>query len=255
MGVRPRWFLMTVLFPVGTTEADVELLFAEVRQTLGQVGATLVGGHSEISSAVTRAVVVGQMLGVADQRPFISTSGARSGDVVVQIGAAPVEGAKVLATEAALRLTGLDPEVVRAAAAALDDPGISVVESALLAAELGATSLHDPTEGGLAAGLNEIAAAAHVKLRVDRGRVLWFEPGIAICNVLRADPWATLASGSLLATFPSAIADGVLEALRAGGLEAAVIASVESGSGVEDTDGEAILWPGRDELSRVLEAG
>lgn len=252
-GVRPRWFLMTVLFPVGTTEADVESLFAEVRQTLQQVGATLVGGHSEISPAVTRAVVVGQMLGVVEERPFVSTSGARPGDLVVQVGLAPVEGASVLAAEAAARLAELDPDVVRAAAAALDEPGISVVESALLAAELGATSLHDPTEGGLAAGLNEIAAAAHMRLRVDRERVLWFEPGVAICEVLRADPWATLASGSLLATFPPGIADAVLERLKARGHRAAVIGSVEPGAGVEDTKGESIPWPGRDELSRLLE--
>jgi hydrogenase expression/formation protein HypE len=54
------------------------------------------------------------------------------------------------------------------------------VEPALLAADLGATAMHDPTEGGLVAGLHEMAAASHLRIRVDLGSVLWFEPGRAI---------------------------------------------------------------------------
>ena len=254
MGVRPRWFLMTALFPVGSTNADVESLFSDVHQTLEQIGATLVGGHSEVSPAVTRPVVVGQMLGVAEHGSFVSTAGARPGDLLVQVGPAPVEGAAVLAADPRARRAGLGPEVLRAAAAALDEPGISVVDSAILSATLGATSLHDPTEGGVAAALNELAAAAQVRLSLARERLLWFEPGVAICEAFGADPWATLASGSLLATFHPGDADRAVEQLNATGSRAAVIGTVEEGAGVVDTRGEAIPWPARDELSRLLES-
>ena len=74
-------------------------------------------------------------------------------------------------------------------------------EPALLAAELWATALHDPTEAGLAAGMHELAHAAGVRLRVDRQAVLWFEAGIGVSRALGADPWATLASGSLSPPF------------------------------------------------------
>ncbi|HUZ20266.1 MAG TPA: AIR synthase related protein [Acidimicrobiales bacterium] len=253
MGVRPRWFLMTVLLPEGSTDADAESLFSDVRESLQRIGAALVGGHTEISSAVTRPVVVGQMLGVAGEGSVVTTGGARPGDVLVQVGLAPLEGAAILAAEAAARLDGLDPDVVRAAAAALDEPGISVVESALLAAELGATSLHDPTEGGLAAALHELAAAAGVRLRVRRERLLWFGPAIAVCDAVGADPWATLASGALLATFGPGVGPAAVETLNARGHRAAVIGSVEVGAGVDDDRGRAILWPARDELNRLLD--
>jgi hydrogenase expression/formation protein HypE len=172
MGVRPRWFLAAVLLPVGVTEADVAGVFAAMHAALAGVGAVLVGGHTEVTGVVDRPVVVGHMLGVAEGGHVVSTAGARPGDVVVQVGTVPVEGAAVLATEAAARLGGLDTAVRRAAAAALDDPGVSVVEAALAAGDLGASALHDPTEGGLAAGLHELAAAAGVAVRVDRSAVL-----------------------------------------------------------------------------------
>jgi hydrogenase expression/formation protein HypE len=226
-GARPRWFLATVLLPPGTTEADVVELFEALGAGLRQTGAVLVGGHTEVSRAVTQPVVVGQMLGVVEHGRLIRTGGAEPGDVVVQIGPVPVEGAAVLAAEA----DGL-------------------VDAALAAAGLGATALHDPTEGGLAAGLHELALASGVSIRVDVDAVQWFAPGVAVCGALGADPWATLASGAVLATFadPSAAAE-----LGRLGHAASVIGTVEPGSGVTDRSGRPIPWPERDEVARVLE--
>ncbi|HET6952621.1 MAG TPA: AIR synthase-related protein [Acidimicrobiales bacterium] len=252
MGVRPRWFLATVLMPPGTSEAEVEELFAAMRGALAGVGAVLVGGHTEITDAVNQTVVVGQMLGVAARGDVVSTAGARPGDVVVQVGAAPIEGAAVLVAEATGRLGGLDPEARRVAAGGLEEPGVSVVEAALAAAALGATALHDPTEGGLAAALHELAAAAGVAVRVDRSEVLWSEAGVAVCRALGADPWAVLASGSLLATFDPARAAGAVDALAGLGHVVAAIGTVQAGSGVRDLDDRPIAWPERDEVARLL---
>lgn len=254
MGVRPRWFLATVLLPVGTGEADVESIFESMRTELDLIGASLVGGHTEITDVVSRPVVVGQMLGLADDGRVVRTSGVRAGDVVVQLGPAPVEGAAVLAAETSADLSGLDPELRSAAARALDDPGISIVDAALGAAACGATALHDPTEGGLAAGLHELAAAAGVALRVDKAAVMWFEPGLAVCRALGADPWGTLASGALLATFGPRDVAAAVESLRAAGHDVAVIGTAEEGAGVSDDFGDSIPWPVRDEVARVLSA-
>jgi hydrogenase maturation factor len=252
-GVRPRWFLATVLLPVGSTESQIESLFAQLQETLTESGIALVGGHTEVTQAVNQPIVVGQMLGLAEDRRFVTTGGARPGQVVVQVGRAPIEGAAVLAHEAGSLLGGVDIDSVRAAEDALTTPGISVVSAALLAAGLGCTAMHDPTEGGLAAGLHELAAASGIRLRVTRGRVLWWEPAMALCQAVGADPWATLASGSLLAAFGASEISRVVEEFVAAGYEAAVIAVAENGNGVIDTDGEAICWPERDELSGVLE--
>jgi hydrogenase expression/formation protein HypE len=160
-----------------------------------------------------------------------------------------VEGAAVLAAEAAGQLTHLDAEVLRAAAEAVDDPGISVVAAALRAAELGATAMHDPTEGGLAAGLHELASASQVGLDVEGGAIAWYEPGVAVCRALDCDPWATLASGCVLATFPAGSAEAAAATLTSEGHPAAVIGRVVTETGVR-VDGAPLAWPARDELAR-----
>jgi hydrogenase maturation factor len=252
-GVRPRWFLVTVLLPPGATEPQVESLFTDIQRSLVDSGAVLVGGHTEVTTAVNRPVLIGQMLGLAEDRRYVKTGDVRAGQVIVQVGRAPIEGAAVLAQEATPLLGHVDPGLRGAAEGALDTPGISVVKAALLAVRLGCTAMHDPTEGGLAAGLHEMAAASRVRLRVDRARVLWWEPALALCRAVGADPWATLASGSLLAAFDASETGRVAGALAAAGHEAAVIAVAERGTGVIDTDAEPIRWPDRDELSRVLD--
>jgi hydrogenase maturation factor len=253
MGARPRWFLAVLLLPPGTEEGAVTALFADLRRALEPVGAELVGGHTEVTGAVNRPVIVGQMLGTLRRERVIRTGGAQPGDVIVQVGAAPVEGAAVLATEAAGRLGSVAPADLAAAARALDEPGVSVVGPALAAADLGATALHDPTEGGLAGGLHEVAAASQVRLEVDEAAVLWFAPGVAVCQALGADPWATLASGALVAAFPSDRAGAALDALRARAWPAAVIGRAAPGGGVWDARGHPIPLPTRDEVARVLD--
>jgi len=253
MGVRPRWFLAAVLLPPGTDEAGVRALFGGMRRACEAAGVVLVGGHTEVTEAVRQPVVVGQMLGFSPEGRFLRTGAVRPGDAVVQVGPAPVEAAAVLAAERPG--AELPDEMRRRARGALDDPGISVVEAALAAAELGARALHDPTEGGLSAGLHEMAEASGVALVVDPEAVLWFEPGRRICEALGADPWGALASGALLV----AVAGEELAALRAGlearGLESAVIARAEAGAGVRTADGGPLPRYDRDEVARVLETG
>ncbi len=255
MGVRPRWFLAVVLVPPGAEEVTIRDIFDGMRSSLSRVGAHLVGGHTEVTGAVTQPIVVGQMIGIAESGRFVRTGGVRPGDLILQVGPAPIEGAAVLVSEAAARLSGLDRSVLQAARDALDDPGISVVEPALLATELGATALHDPTEGGLAAGLHELAHASGVHIHIDRDAILWFDPGREVCRVLGADPWSTLASGCLLAAFPPDRAETALRALGAGGHPAVAIGAAEPGSGVDDGEGHPIQWPQRDEVARVSSGG
>jgi hydrogenase maturation factor len=251
-GVRPRWFLVAVLLPAGTRIEEVRELFRETREALARIGATLVGGHTEVTPVVRQTVVVGQFLGVAEDGRFVRTGGVEPGDVVLQIGPAPVEGAAVLAGEAGDRLSDLPDGLLRRARAAIEKPGISVVEPALVAARLGAHALHDPTEGGLATGLHELAEASGVALVVEEAGVAWFEPGVAICNALGADPWGTLASGTLLAAFEPGAARDASAALGDRGFRVAEIARAESGSGVRTSRGRSVPHFDSDEVARVL---
>jgi hydrogenase expression/formation protein HypE len=251
-GVRPRWFLATILLPEGIGEDEIRALYDGMRETLERHDILLVGGHSEITASVRQTVVSGYMMGFAPDGAFVSTADMRAGDVVLQIGAAPVEGAAVLANEATAAAQTLSPALRNAALNALEDPGISVVEAALRAMALGAHAMHDPTEGGLSAGLYEMAEAARLALHLDEEAVLWFAPGTALCAATGADPWGALASGALLAAFPHESAETAQRTLVKEGYAAATIARAAPGAGVHFRNGQALARFARDEVLRVL---
>ncbi len=252
MGVRPRWFMAVVLLPVNTFESEVRELFSAMREALDALGASLVGGHTEVTTVVSQPVIVGQMMGFSTEHRFIPTGGVEPGHVIIQAGAAPVEAAAVLAQGLADRLDSIDAAMLARAREATSRPGISIVESALLAAEGGAAALHDPTEGGLAAGLYELADASGVRIRLDERSVLWFEPGVALCRALKVDPWGALASGALLAALPPQKGDAVCRKLEEHRIPARVIGTAEAGVGVVLSDGTPLPSFARDEVSRVL---
>jgi hydrogenase expression/formation protein HypE len=146
----------------------------------------------------------------------------------------------------------LPQDLLQRARQAVRDPGICIVEPALLAADLGARALHDPTEGGLSAGLHELAEAAGLALVIDPEAVLWFAPGRAVCAALGADPWGVLASGTLLAAFAEDDVDRAQAALAAAGHASARLGRAEAGSGVRTTDGSGFARYEQDEVSRIL---
>ena len=253
-GVRPRWFLATILLPEGVNGDEIRALFSGMRAMLKKHDIRLVGGHIEITKSVRQTVVSGHMLGYAPDGVFLRTADLQTGDVILQIGTAPVEAAAVLANEIAAAEQAVSAELWHAALGALNTPGISVIEPALRAVSLGAHALHDPTEGGLSAGLHEMAEAAGLALQLNEDAVLWFEPGIALCRALEADPWGALASGALLAAFPADGAEAACRTLIAEGYSAAAIAHAGPGAGVKFSDGRALPRYEQDEVLRLLSA-
>ena len=253
MGARPRWFTATVLLPPGTTVAEVRALYRRMHEALAALDAVLVGGHVEITDAVRRTVVVGHMLGLREDGAFARTAALEPGQVVVQIGPAPVEGAAVLAAEARAQLAGrVAAATLAEAAGSLADPGISVVDAALRATTLGASAMHDPTEGGLSAGaLRDGRDRRRRADRLGRRRSL-VRAGPHARAGARDRPLGLLASGALLAAFPADAAGDALATLAAEGFACALIARAVAGSGVGFEAGAAVPRFARDELIRVV---
>jgi hydrogenase expression/formation protein HypE len=216
-GARPRWFLATLLLPAGsTTDASVDRLFAELHAACDELEVTLVGGHTEITHGLDRPIIAGTMLGEVEKDRLVTTSGARVGDAVVMTKGVPLEGAAIIAREkeAELRALGISATVIRRARSFLKTPGLSVRPEAEIACELTTVhAMHDPTEGGIATALVEMADAAGVGLRIDRDRIMVLSEGKALCAAFGLDPLGTIASGALLMTLTPADAGIVIHAL------------------------------------------
>ncbi|HEV3339958.1 MAG TPA: AIR synthase family protein [Pirellulales bacterium] len=259
-GAVPLWFLATLLLPErGTTSELVEQIFAELSDACQQLAVSLCGGHTEITVGLDRVIVVGQMLGEAPRERLVTSAGAQVGDVLLATKAIAIEGTALLAREIPDKLAGLfSRDEIRRLRELLHTPGISVVREAQLALEAGGVhALHDPTEGGLATGVRELAEASQVGVVVEEERIPVLAECERICRQFQLDPLGLIASGTLLISAAAERADAIVSRLAADGLTATPIGYV-----VPATQGCTLLRRGgqggelprfaRDELLRVL---
>jgi len=109
---------------------------------------------------------------------------------------------------------------------------VGVVTAALAAANVGegVHAMHDPTEGGLAAGLFELVAPVDLGLRVTREHIPVFPETEAICSALALDPLKLTASGALLIAVAPYKADSVLTEIESTGVPVAVLGEVRPSS-------------------------
>ncbi len=233
-GARPRFYLPTVLLPEGTTEEGVRGICEQLGAACRALDIVVAGGHTEVTAVVNQPVVAGTLLGEVARGKVVRTGGCRPGDVVLLVGSAAVEGTSIIAREMgeALLEQGWSEADLDEAANYLYEPGISVLGPALAAAESGlVTAMHDPTEGGVATGLWELADASGCGLEVELAAVPVTPLSAAACAAFGLDPLGTIASGGLLAAAAPEDVDAVLGLWRGMGRDGQVIGRVLAAEG------------------------
>jgi hydrogenase expression/formation protein HypE len=260
-GATPRWFLSTLLVPPGFDELLAEGLFDQILQACVSVGATLVGGHSEVTPGIDRPIIMGTMLGEVAADKLIRSGGAQEGDSLVLTKGLAIEGTSILARDRSQDLlrAGVSPDVVERATTFLTDPGISVLKDAKIVCEsVQVHSMHDITEGGLANGLAEVAQASGLGLAIEEDSVPILPESLEICQALGLAPMGLLASGALLVALPAIDAPKLINALEReniNGYEIGQMLAEEEGLVLFSRQGEQPLpvFP-RDELARYLDS-
>lgn len=259
MGGTPRWFLATLLLPPGCDASLPEQIQEQLLAACAGLGVSLIGGHTEVTAGLDRPVVVGTMLGEVERARLVLPA-ARPGDRLILTKGIALEGTAALAVEAAdaLRARSVAADTLARARALLERPGISVVPDArALCAAVQPRAMHDPTEGGLATALRELAQACGVGLRVELERIPVLPETRVVCAALGLEPLGLLASGSLVAAVASEDEAAALGALAVAGVPAAVIGAVtppdEGLTLVRDGRAQPLPTFARDELARYLE--
>ena len=230
-GATPRWFLSTLLLPEKRASTKmVDDIVDQMVEACQQVGVTLIGGHTEITHGLDRPILIGMMLGEVAPDRLITTGGARPGDVVLLTKRVAVEATAIIAREKRDELShryGLSAAYLERCAGFLNHPGISVVPEAQVAGKAGRIhAMHDPTEGGLATGLWELAMAADVGLEIDAQAVPIYPETRKLCELYDLDPWGVIGSGSLLLTVDVADLESVSDALAAADIQVSRVGRV-----------------------------
>jgi len=255
MGARPKWFQACLCLPSQRGGPTPEKIFDDIALACRELKVSVVGGHTEVTAGLTDPLIMGTMAGLTPPgRNPIPTAGAKAGDAVVMVGSGGLEAAAIIAREHHARLKGrVSEQVIRRAARLLFKPGISVVAPALSALRFGPHAMHDPTEGGILAGLWEMAAAAKKGVQADRWAIPILPEVEQVCSAVGVDPLRCLASGSLLIALPKENASRLIKSYHRRGLPAAVIAHIQATPvGLfEHSTGKPLHPSPRDELSKL----
>lgn len=229
VGARPRWLAASFILEEGLALDELERLVDSMGRAAREAGVAVVAGDTKVvnggagDGCYVTTTGLGELL-----RPdlTISVSRARPGDRILLSGPIGLHGIAILSCR-----EGLSFEAdVASDSAALH----GLVEALVTAVGPGLRALRDPTRGGIASALDEIACASGVELLLEEEDVPVPSAVAAACELLGLDPFYVANEGKLVAIVAPESADRALATARAHplGKDAALVGVVgEKGPG------------------------
>jgi hydrogenase expression/formation protein HypE len=231
-GAQPLALSAAFILEEGLPTETLWRIVQSVEQASRSVGVPIVTGDTKVvdRGKGDGVFITTTGIGLLPEGVHLSPLRARPGDVVLINGAIAIHGIAILSVR-----EGLEFETqLRSDTAPLHDLVARILDVAGEQVHV----LRDPTRGGLASALNEIAARARVGIRLEEERIPIWEEVRGACEVLGLDPLYVANEGKCLAIVAREVAEAVLEAMRSHplGREAAIIGEV-----VEDHPGQVVL--------------
>ena len=252
-GVEPIGLLVALLCPPGTTEADIGQVMGQLTKTAEEINVDILGGHTEITSAVTRFVITCTAVGRCLKDRLITTAGAQMGDSLVLTKHAGLEGTSIIAHEKQKELTdALGEEIVNEAKGYMNN--LSVVKEGLAAAGFGVNAMHDVTEGGILGAVWEICEASGHGAEIIIDNIPVTMSTRMICEYYGISPYKLISSGCMLIS--AADGEGLVKHLAHAGVQAAVIGRLngkkEDRMMIAGGKAQLIPQPESDEIYKVV---
>lgn len=251
-GAEPLGVMLTVLLTEETEESEIKKMMAEAEEVCKELNMEILGGHTEITDVVKQPLITVTGVGKIRKERLLNQVHAKPNlDVVITkwIG---LEATSILAKEREEELLEtFSPAFVNTAKDF--DQYLSVVPEGRIASEMGASAMHDITEGGVFGALWELASAGNVGLEIDLKAIPIRQETVEVCEHFDANPYQIMSSGSMLI----AIQDGaaLVRALNAEGIAASVVGRTTEGRDKILRNGQEIRYldrPQPDELYKAL---
>lgn len=250
-GAQPVAMLVTLLVPPDKEMNDVEKVVEDLIKTADTVGIDIVGGHTEVTDAVTRIVVSTTVIGRTPSKTLVKSSGAQVGDSIIMTKAVAMEGTYILACEQKEKLKNVLSMQDFETANGLGSQ-ISVIKEGITAGRNGATAMHDITEGGVLGAVYELCEASGVGCVLDKESIPVLSVTKKICSHFGINPYRLIGSGSMIIT--ASDENKMMQALTKAGVRAAAIGKITEKDVclVENGLKQMIEPPEADELFSVL---
>ncbi len=230
-GAQPLYFSVALIIEEGFRLAELERIVTSIKEATEEAGVEIVTGDTKVvpRGSADKLFINTAGVGLIPEGVDISGSNARPGDKILLSGTIGEHGLAVMSQRESLEFK----IPIQSDCAPLNK---LVVD--MLAASPEIHCLRDPTRGGLATTLNELATQSKVGMRIDEENIPLQEAVRATCELLGFDPLYVANEGKLVAILPPTDAERVLNQMRQNcyGREGAIIGEV-----VEQHPGRVVM--------------
>jgi hydrogenase expression/formation protein HypE len=228
-GARPLYLSAGFIIEEGFPVEELRRILASMREAADEAGVLIVTGDTKVvqKGSADRVFINTAGIGVVESSAQISAARARVGDRVILSGTLGDHGTTVMIARGELELetdVGTDT-------APLHSLVREMLDEAARVADVGAVhALRDPTRGGVATTLNEIALASEVCIEISEDLIPVREEVKGACEILGLDPLYVANEGKLVAVVAGEVADAVVARMRGHeyGRDACVIGEVKA---------------------------
>ncbi|MCL0034452.1 hydrogenase expression/formation protein HypE [Dehalococcoidia bacterium] len=225
MGAVPLYLSLSFIIEEGLPEDELQAIVDSAQRAAADAGAMIVTGDTKVvpHGSADKLFVNTSGIGAVPTGIHLSGSNARAGDRVILSGTIGDHGIAVLSQREGLSFS----TTLQSDCASLNE-----MVAQMLEASSNIHCLRDPTRGGLATTLNEIAAQSGVGIRIEEATIPVRREVQAACEMLGFDPLYVANEGKLVAVVASEDAEQVLRAMQRNeyGREAAIIGEVTAES-------------------------
>ena len=222
-GVEPAFLFSCLMLPEGAEKSMVETISKQMNEAAQELGMAIVGGHAESTPSLKHPIVVGCAIGYTQKGNYLTAAGAKPNDKIILTKTAGIEGTAILASDREVELkNALTQDEIQQAKNFYRK--ISIVKDALTASRTGGVhAMHDPTEGGVAGGIHEMADAANLGVHIEQDQIAIKPETAKICHHFKIDPIQLIGSGALLIAAHPNKAQTIIENLNQQQIQAAII--------------------------------
>ncbi|MCR5556393.1 MAG: hydrogenase maturation factor [Butyrivibrio sp.] len=254
-GLRAEQISLSILLPKDADEPVIKKIVADAIEAAKKCGVVYSGGHTEVTTAVTRPVVTATCIGVMredEAAKALLTGKPKAGQELVITKWVALEGTAMLAAEKFSELTGKYPVPFIDNAREFKDY-LDVAQEMEIAMKTGVSACHDLSNGGVFAGLWEFGSRAGTGLKVDLKKIPLRQETVEICEFFEINPYQLLSGGALLMATDNG--EKLVSALEEEGIPAAIIGTLEEGKDRILINGDETRFldlPQADEIHKVL---
>jgi len=220
-GAQPKFLSVSFILEEGFPTADLRRIAESIGAAARACGVAVVTGDTKVveSGSGDEVFINTAGIGIVADGVRLSASNAQPGDAVVLSGAIGDHGIAILSKREGLELES---------AVESDSAPLHRLVARMLVVTRDIRCLRDPTRGGVASTLNELAGQSRVGIVIDEEKLVIHEGVRGACELLGLDPLYVANEGKLVAVVPAAHAEALVAAMREDplGRDAAVIGTV-----------------------------